>query len=149
MAKDVGVASDGNFRSCLIGRSWYNHFLSFSMGGNRNNPIYSIFMQMDGARGTLWINGIKDYFLLIKWSHLAPKNSIFMQGLKSTILANFPEIADWLDWPCPISAALHYASIENDRKWLYQILPITYESKWPAELMPGLMLFRSGSKQCD
>ena len=34
MAKDVGVASDGNFSSYLIGRSWYNHFRSFSMGGN-------------------------------------------------------------------------------------------------------------------
>ena len=34
MAKDVGMASDGNFSSYLICRSWYNHFLSFSMGGN-------------------------------------------------------------------------------------------------------------------
>ena len=35
MAKDVGVASDGNFSSYLIGKSWYNHFRSYSMGGNR------------------------------------------------------------------------------------------------------------------
>ena len=34
MAKDMGVASDGNFSSYLISRSWYNHFRSFSMGGN-------------------------------------------------------------------------------------------------------------------
>ena len=40
MAKDVGIASDGNFSSYLIGRSWYNHFRSFSMEGctNRANP---------------------------------------------------------------------------------------------------------------
>ena len=42
MVKDVGVASDGNFSSYLIGRSWYNHFLSFSMGGNGNNTIYPL-----------------------------------------------------------------------------------------------------------
>ena len=42
MAKEVGVASDGNFSSYLIGRSWYNHFRSFSMGGNGNNTIYSL-----------------------------------------------------------------------------------------------------------
>ena len=32
--KRPGVTSDGNFSSYLIGRSWYNHFWSFSMGGN-------------------------------------------------------------------------------------------------------------------
>ena len=42
MAKDVGVASDGNFSSYLIVRSWYNHFRSFSMGRNRNNTIYPL-----------------------------------------------------------------------------------------------------------
>ena len=42
MAKDVGVASDGNFSSYLIGRSWYNHFQSFSMGGNGNNTIHPL-----------------------------------------------------------------------------------------------------------
>ena len=35
-----GVTSDGNFSSYLIGKSWYNHFQSFSMGGNGNNTIY-------------------------------------------------------------------------------------------------------------
>jgi len=29
-----------------------------------------------------------------------------MHGLKSAILANFQKSADWLDWPCPVSAAL-------------------------------------------
>ena len=42
MAKDVGVASDGNFSSYLISKSWYNHFRSFSMGGNGNNTIYPL-----------------------------------------------------------------------------------------------------------
>ena len=31
-----------------------------------------------------------------------------MQGLKSAILAIFQKSADWLDWPCPVSAALHF-----------------------------------------
>ena len=29
-----------------------------------------------------------------------------MHGLKSAILAIFQKSADWLDWPCPVSAAL-------------------------------------------
>ena len=32
--KKPGITSNGNFSSYLIGRSWYNHFRSFSMGGN-------------------------------------------------------------------------------------------------------------------
>ena len=39
MTKRPGVDSDGDFSSYLIGRSWYNHFPSFSMDGNGNNPI--------------------------------------------------------------------------------------------------------------
>ena len=42
MTKRPGVASDGNFSSYLIGRSWNNHFQSFSMGGNGNNTIYPL-----------------------------------------------------------------------------------------------------------
>ena len=42
MTKRPGVASDGNFSSYLISRSWYNHFRSFSMGGNGNNTIYPL-----------------------------------------------------------------------------------------------------------
>ena len=34
------------------------------------------------------------------------KKSNFMHGLKSAILAIFQKSADWLDWPCPVSAAL-------------------------------------------
>ena len=36
--------------------------------------------------------------------------SNFMHGLKSAILAFFQKSADWLDWPCPVSAALHFRS---------------------------------------
>ena len=42
MTKRPGVDSDGDFSSYLIGRSWYNHFPSFSMDGNGNNPIYPL-----------------------------------------------------------------------------------------------------------
>ena len=42
MTKRPDVDSDGDFSSDLIGRSWYNHFRSFSMGGNGNNPIYPL-----------------------------------------------------------------------------------------------------------
>ena len=40
--KRPGITSDGNFSSYLIGRIWYNHFQSFSMGGNGNNTIYPL-----------------------------------------------------------------------------------------------------------
>jgi len=33
-----------------------------------------------------------------------------MHGLKSAILAIFQKSADWLDWPCPVSAALQNGS---------------------------------------
>jgi hypothetical protein len=38
------------------------------------------------------------------------KKSNFMHGLKSAILAIFQKSADWLDWPCPGSAALQNGS---------------------------------------
>ena len=38
------------------------------------------------------------------------KNSNCMHGLKSAILAIFQKSADWLDWPCPVSAALQNSS---------------------------------------
>jgi hypothetical protein len=31
-----------------------------------------------------------------------------MHGLKSAILAISQKLSDWLDWPCPVSAALHF-----------------------------------------
>jgi hypothetical protein len=47
----------------------------------------------------------------------------------------YQKSADWLDWPCPVSAALHFR-------------PIKYELKLPSEVMPGLLQFRSRYKQC-
>ena len=35
-----------------------------------------------------------------------PKISNFMHELKSAILDIFQKLADWLDWPCPVGAAL-------------------------------------------
>ena len=35
-----------------------------------------------------------------------------------------------------------FPPIENDWKWLYQLLPINYESKWPSKLMPGLYVIQ-------
>jgi hypothetical protein len=32
-----------------------------------------------------------------------------IHGLKSAILAIFQKLADWLDWPCPVGAALHFS----------------------------------------
>ena len=40
--KRPGVSSDGNFRSCLIRRSGYGWLFLFPVGGNGNNPIYSL-----------------------------------------------------------------------------------------------------------
>ena len=37
-------------------------------------------------------------------------------------------------------------AIENDQKWLYHLLPIKYEL--PSEVVPGLLPFKSRSKQC-
>ena len=43
-----------------------------------------------------------------------------MHGLKSAILAIFQKLADWLDWPCPVSAALQNGS--QDFFFLFYIL---------------------------
>jgi hypothetical protein len=66
-----------------------------------------------------------------------PNKVIWPHGLKSAILAIFQKLADWLDW-----------QIENDWKWLYQLIPIKYDLKLPSEVTPGLLPFRSRSKQC-
>ena len=38
----------------------------------------------------------------------------------------YQKLADWLDWPCPVSAALHFHPKINDRKWLYQKLRLVF-----------------------
>ncbi len=49
--------------------------------------------------------------------------------------------------PCQCSPP--FPPIENGPKWLYQLLPIKYELKLPSEVTPGLLPFRSRSKQCE
>ena len=62
---------------------------------------------LNGARVTLWIKFIKNYSLPLQMkSFVPPKNLNFMHGWKSAILGIFQKLADWLDWPCPVSAAL-------------------------------------------
>ena len=51
--------------------------------------------------------------------------SNFMHGLKSAILAIFQKSADWLDWPCPVSAALHFYSLDF---FLFSIFIFKYET---------------------
>ena len=40
------------------------------------------------------------------------KKKHYMQGLKCAILEIFQKSADWLNWPCPVSAALKKPSVE-------------------------------------
>ena len=108
-AKDMGVASDGNFSSYLIGRTWYNHFRSFSMGGNGNNTIYP----PKYAHGRS-LRQILDK--ITKWHFLRTSNEVIwpkiflksMHGLKSAILAILQEIDQLAGLACPLSAALHF-----------------------------------------
>ena len=53
-----------------------------------------------------------------------------MHGLKSAILAIFQISADWLDWPCPVSAALQNDSQDFFPSLLYSNLNLffTYET---------------------
>ena len=49
-----------------------------------------------------------------------------MHGLKSAILAISQKLPDWLDWLCPISAALHFCP----------------ELKLTSEVTPGLLVIQ-------
>ena len=51
-----------------------------------------------------------------------------MHGLKSAILAIFQKSTDWLDWPCPVSAALQTGS--QDFFPLFYILILIYFFKY-------------------
>jgi len=112
MAKDVGAASDGNPSSYLIGRSWYNHFQSFSMGINGNNTIYPLYPPKYAHGRSL--RHILDK--ITKWHFLRTSNEVIwpkkflnsMHGLKSAILAILPEIGQLAGLACPLSAALHF-----------------------------------------
>ena len=112
-AKDVGIASDGNFSSYLIGRTWYNHFRSFSMGGNGNNTIYPPKYAHGRSLRQILDKITKWHFLRTSNEVIWPK--IFLKsmhglghGLKSAILAILQEIGQLAGLACPLSAALHF-----------------------------------------
>ena len=69
-----------------------------------------------------------------------------MHGLKSAILAIFQKSADWLDWPCPVSAALHIRSQDLFCLLLFSILIDFYEYETIAEEAPVVWPFRSRFK---
>ena len=49
-----------------------------------------------------------------------------MHWLKCAILAIFPKLANWLDWPYPVSAA----SISAHRKWLKMVVSASTNQLW-------------------
>ena len=72
-----------------------------------------------------------------------------MHGFKSAILAIFQKSADWLDWPCPVSAALQNGSQDFFFSFIFKYFFIFLKMKPLSEAVPGLFSFRSRSKQCD
>ena len=69
------------------------------------------------------------------------KNLIFMQGLKSAVLAIFQKLADWLDWPCPVSAALQNGS-QDFFLLSFIFLFIFFNMKPLSEVAPGLLVIQ-------
>ena len=67
-----------------------------------------------------------------------------MHGSKSAILENFQKSANWLDWPCPVSAALQNGSQDF---FLFYILIYIYIFKYESinllsEVAPGLLVIQ-------
>jgi hypothetical protein len=52
-----------------------------------------------------------------------------MHGLKSAILAIFQKSANWLDWPCPVSAALQNRPQDLFFSFVFQFSFIFFEYK--------------------
>ena len=72
----------------------------------------------------------------------------FHARAKSATLAIFQKSADWLDWPCPVSAALQTA-IKIFFSLLYFNFTLFFLHMKPlSEVAPGFWSFRSRSKQC-
>ena len=63
-----------------------------------------------------------------------------MHGLKSAILAIFQKSANWLDWPCPVIAALQNRT--QDLFFLFYILIFIYflNMKPLSEVATGLLV---------
>ena len=78
-----------------------------------------------------------------------PKKFKFHSLVKKCHFGNFTR-----NWPISwIGHALliqpSISPLVNNRKWLYQLLPIKYELRLPSKVKPGLLPFRSRSKHCD
>ena len=75
------------------------------------------------------------------------KNSKFIYGLKNDNFGKFyQKSADWLDWQCPVSAALQ----NHPQDFVFSVifLFIFLSMKPLYEVLPGPLSFRSRSKQC-
>ena len=75
-----------------------------------------------------------------------------MHGLKSAILAIFHKSANWLDWPCPVSAALQTRPQDLFSPLYVNIHSFFLNMKPLSGVAPGRLViwsFRSRSKQCD
>ena len=48
-----------------------------------------------------------------------------MHDLKSEILTIFHKLADWLDWPCPVSAALRNGSQNSFLFYILHMKPLS------------------------
>ena len=71
------------------------------------------------ARGTLWIRFIKNYSLPC---HLAPQTFWLHAWVKKCRLAISQKLADWLDWPCPVSSV--------HRKWPEMVVSASTNQVW-------------------
>ena len=109
---------------------------------------HCLYLDLNGKRPGITSDG-KFSSYLKKKSFGQKQNLNSMHGLKSAILAISPEIGQLAGLAMPCQCSPPFPPIENDRKWLYQLLPIKYELNLPSEVMPGLLPFRSRSKQCE
>ena len=78
---------------------------------------FSVFINMnkllDSASDIFWMKSSNDTFIAFQIKAFGTKNSIYMHRLKSAILAFFLKSAEYLDWPCPVSAALQNSSQDS------------------------------------
>ena len=93
--------------SLILPSNIQNDFLKSCEGFLRYSNLssqISTWMELDGARHIFWINSNNGTFIALQMKSFgSKKNSNYMQGLKSAILAIFHT---GLVWPCPDSTAL-------------------------------------------
>jgi hypothetical protein len=65
-----------------------------------------------------------------------------MHGLKSPIWAIFQKLADWLDWPCPVSEALQNGSQDFFFSFIFKFSFIFLNMKTLSEVAPGLLVIQ-------